>query len=104
MTGTGPLGCVPAELALRSIDGNCAEEPQKAAALYNPKLVQMIQELNKELTTDCFVAVNALELQNDFISNPQAFGMFHLNKYCSIANATHPSLDETPTYTPTPTI
>ncbi|CAK9140829.1 unnamed protein product [Ilex paraguariensis] len=74
VTGTGPLGCVPAELAVRSTNGQCAEEPQQAAALFNPRLVQMIQSLNQELGSDVFVAVNAVEMQNNFIDNPQAFG------------------------------
>ncbi|XP_021910673.1 GDSL esterase/lipase At5g33370-like, partial [Carica papaya] len=29
VTGTGPLGCVPAELAMRSRDGKCAAELQR---------------------------------------------------------------------------
>ncbi|KAK3032176.1 hypothetical protein RJ639_035001 [Escallonia herrerae] len=74
VTGTGPLGCVPAELATRSSNGQCAEEPQRAAALFNPLLVQMIQGLNQDLGSDIFVAVNAQQMQNNFISNPQQFG------------------------------
>ncbi|XP_016461595.1 GDSL esterase/lipase At4g28780 [Nicotiana tabacum] len=74
VTGTGPLGCVPAELAMRSSNGDCAKEPQQAAAAFNPLLVQMIKRLNQELGSDIFVAVNAMEMQNDFINNPKAFG------------------------------
>lgn len=36
VTGTGPLGCVPNALALRSRNGNCDPELQRAADLYNP--------------------------------------------------------------------
>lgn len=74
VTGSGPLGCVPSQLAARASNGQCATEPQQAAALFNPQLVQMIQSLNQELGSDYFVAVNAIEMQNNFISNPQAFG------------------------------
>ncbi|KAK4492447.1 hypothetical protein RD792_003255 [Penstemon davidsonii] len=74
VTGTGPLGCVPAEIALRGRNGNCSEELQRAAGIFNPLLVQMISGINKELGSDVFVAVNAMALQNDFIDNPQAFG------------------------------
>ncbi|KAK8638060.1 hypothetical protein V6N13_136502 [Hibiscus sabdariffa] len=35
--GIGPLGCVPAELAMRSQSGRCAPELMAAAALYNPQ-------------------------------------------------------------------
>lgn len=74
VTGTGPLGCVPAELAMRSSNGECAKELQRAASIYNPLLVQMITSLNQQLSHDTFVAVNALEMQNDFFANPEQFG------------------------------
>lgn len=75
VTGTGPMGCVPAEIGLRSPNGECAAELQQAAALYNPQLVQMITELNNKYGSDVFVAVNILQAHNDFISNPQLYGM-----------------------------
>ncbi|KAL6968094.1 hypothetical protein U1Q18_033897 [Sarracenia purpurea var. burkii] len=74
VTGTGPLGCVPAELATRSTNGECAAEPQQAAALFNPALVQMLQGLNRQLGSDVFIAVNAMDMHSDFIRDPQAFG------------------------------
>ncbi|KAL2540716.1 GDSL esterase/lipase [Abeliophyllum distichum] len=74
VTGTGPLGCVPAELATRSPNGQCAVEPQLAAAIFNPLLVQMIRDLNQEIGSDVFVAVNTMQMQNDFVNNPQAYG------------------------------
>jgi phospholipase/lecithinase/hemolysin len=74
VTGTGPMGCVPAELAQRSRAGECAVELQRAAALYNPQLIQMINELNSEIGANIFVAVNAQRMQMDFISDPQAYG------------------------------
>uniref|UniRef100_A0A1D1Y8J3 GDSL esterase/lipase At5g33370 n=1 Tax=Anthurium amnicola TaxID=1678845 RepID=A0A1D1Y8J3_9ARAE len=74
VTGTGPLGCVPAVLALRSRNGNCDPELQRAAALFNPQLVQIINEVNNEIGTQIFTAVNAFRMHMDFISNPQAYG------------------------------
>ncbi|KAK9280751.1 hypothetical protein L1049_003639 [Liquidambar formosana] len=74
VTGTGPLGCVPAELAMRSTNGECAEEPQRASRIFNPQLVQMIQGLNSELGSDIFVAANAFEMNMNFINDPQAYG------------------------------
>ncbi|KAK2638402.1 hypothetical protein Ddye_026197 [Dipteronia dyeriana] len=43
VTEIGPLGCVPAELAMRSTNGGCSVELQRAATLYNPQLVEMIK-------------------------------------------------------------
>ncbi|XP_038880291.1 GDSL esterase/lipase At5g33370-like [Benincasa hispida] len=75
VTGTGPLGCVPAELAMRgSSGGQCSAELQRAAALYNPQLLQMVKGLNTQLGSNVFVAVNTQQMHNEFISNPQAFG------------------------------
>ncbi|GMY20345.1 GDSL esterase/lipase LTL1-like [Fagus crenata] len=74
VTGTGPLGCVPAELALRSRNGECSAELNRAAALYNPQLIQMINQLNSEIGSEVFVTANAFDMHMDFISNPQAFG------------------------------
>uniref|UniRef100_A0A0E0LY30 Uncharacterized protein n=1 Tax=Oryza punctata TaxID=4537 RepID=A0A0E0LY30_ORYPU len=74
VTGSGPLGCAPAELATRSATGECDLELQRAAALYNPQLVRMTRELNAELGADVFVAVNAYRMHMDFISDPAAYG------------------------------
>lgn len=74
VTGTGPLGCVPAVLAQRSRNGECAPDVQSAAAIFNPQLVQMIQGLNAQLGADAFIAANAYALQMDLFSNPQKYG------------------------------
>ncbi|KAL3850032.1 hypothetical protein ACJIZ3_011914 [Penstemon smallii] len=79
VTGTGPMGCAPAEILLRGINGNCAEEPQRASAIFNPSLVQMISGLNKELGSDVFVAVNAVD---QIFDSPQAFGFVISNVAC----------------------
>lgn len=74
VTGTGPMGCVPAELAMRSRTGDCDVELQRAAALYNPQLVEMIKGLNQEIGSDVFIAANAYRMHMDFVSNPRAYG------------------------------
>ncbi|KAK1582491.1 hypothetical protein Q3G72_015529 [Acer saccharum] len=72
--GTGPLGCVPAELAMRNTNGGCSEELQRAAALYNPQLVEMIKGLNSEIGENVFIAANTQQMHMDFINDPQAYG------------------------------
>ncbi|XP_072974771.1 GDSL esterase/lipase At5g33370-like isoform X2 [Typha angustifolia] len=43
VTGTGPLGCIPGELALRrSRNGVCDPELQRVAKQFNPELFQML--------------------------------------------------------------
>ncbi|KAE8731770.1 GDSL esterase/lipase [Hibiscus syriacus] len=77
VTGTGPLGCVPAELAQHSRAGECEVELQRAAALFNPQLFQMLNGLNAELGSDVFIAANAYQMHMDWISNPRAYGRFY---------------------------
>ncbi|KAK7337978.1 hypothetical protein VNO77_18572 [Canavalia gladiata] len=74
VTGTGPMGCVPAELAMRGTDGGCSAELQRAASLYNPQLQHMIQGLNRKIGRDVFIAANTALMHNDFVSNPAAYG------------------------------
>lgn len=74
VTGTGPMGCVPAELAMRGTNGGCSAELQRAASLYNPQLQHMIQGLNRKIGKDVFIAANTALMHNDFVRNPQAYG------------------------------
>ncbi|XP_011024535.1 PREDICTED: GDSL esterase/lipase At4g28780 [Populus euphratica] len=75
VTGTGPLGCVPAQLAMSgSTNGECAPEPQRAAQIFNPELFQMLQNLNRELGSDVFITANAFAMNSNLINNPQRFG------------------------------
>ncbi|BAT97270.1 hypothetical protein LR48_Vigan11g130500 [Vigna angularis] len=74
VTGTGPLGCVPAELAMHSRNGECATELQRAVNLFNPQLVQLLQALNTEIGSDVFISANAFAMHLDFVTDPQAYG------------------------------
>ncbi|XP_027088212.1 GDSL esterase/lipase At5g33370-like [Coffea arabica] len=74
VTGTGPIGCVPAELAQRSRNGECSAELQHAASLFNPQLAQLISDINSQLGSNVFMAANTMAMHMDFVSNPQAFG------------------------------
>jgi phospholipase/lecithinase/hemolysin len=83
VTGSGPIGCAPAELALRgSRVGECDPELQRAAALYNQQLVDMIRGLNAELGADVFIAVNAHRMHMDFNSAPAAYGFITSKVAC----------------------
>ncbi|TMW86657.1 hypothetical protein EJD97_021050 [Solanum chilense] len=74
VTGTGPIGCVPAELAQRSRSGECSVELQRAAALFNSQLTQMLADLNSQIGANVFIAANTYTMNMDFVSNPQAYG------------------------------
>ncbi|CAI8615632.1 unnamed protein product [Vicia faba] len=74
VTGTGPLGCVPAEMAMHGTDGGCSAELQRAATLYNPQLNHMVQGLNRKIGKDVFIAANTALMHSDFVNDPKAFG------------------------------
>ncbi|KAL3654017.1 hypothetical protein CASFOL_003698 [Castilleja foliolosa] len=74
VTGTGPMGCVPAELAQRSRAGECSVELTRATGLFNPQLTEMLVSLNSEIGSDVFIAANTYTMHMDFITNPQAYG------------------------------
>jgi hypothetical protein len=74
VTGTGMIGCVPAELAMHSIDGECARDLTEAADLFNPQLVQMLSQLNADIGGDVFIAANTNRVSFDFMFNPQDYG------------------------------
>ncbi|XP_027366136.1 GDSL esterase/lipase At4g28780 isoform X2 [Abrus precatorius] len=74
VTGTGPMGCVPSQLATRSRNGECVPQLQQAAQIFNPLLVQMTREINSQVGSDVFVAVNAFQMNMNFITNPERFG------------------------------
>ena len=78
VTGTGPIGCVPGELASQgSRNGECAAGPTQAANLYNPQLTQMLRELNSQVGSNAFIASNTGRMLNDFVNNPRAYGKFY---------------------------
>ncbi|XP_019453017.1 PREDICTED: GDSL esterase/lipase LTL1-like isoform X1 [Lupinus angustifolius] len=72
VTGTGPMGCAPAELAQRKRKGT--NELQLAAALFNPQLQQILLQLNNKIGTHVFIAANTAKMHNNFVSNPTSFG------------------------------
>ncbi|KAG0484924.1 hypothetical protein HPP92_009003 [Vanilla planifolia] len=82
VTGTGPLGCVPAELALRSRTGACDPELQRAAELFNPQLVQILSQLNGQYGSNVFIGANTARMHQDFVSDPQAYGFVTSKRAC----------------------
>jgi hypothetical protein len=89
VTGTGMIGCVPAELAMHSVDGECARDLTEAADLFNPQLVQMLSELNADIGADVFIAANTNRVSFDFMFNPQDYGTYVRARCVSSASCTY---------------
>lgn len=79
-TGTGPLGCLPGELALRSKNGDCDPDLQRAATLFNTQLVRIVDELNSEVGELVFIAVNLFNMHMNIVSDPQAYGKINSSR------------------------
>ncbi|KAK8654149.1 hypothetical protein V6N13_128123 [Hibiscus sabdariffa] len=64
----------PGRVSHAESNGECVPEIQQAANIFNPLLVQLIQQLNSQLGSNVFLSANAFSMNMDFISNPQRFG------------------------------
>ncbi|CAJ1961198.1 unnamed protein product [Sphenostylis stenocarpa] len=82
VAGIGALGCVPGVLITRSTNGECSAEVQRVPTLFNPQLVQIIKELNSEIGSHVFIAVETQQMQMDFIINPQRYGFITSKTAC----------------------
>ncbi|KAL8188571.1 hypothetical protein R6Q57_029859 [Mikania cordata] len=82
LMGSGPLGCAPAEMALHSKNGECAADLQAAAQLFEPQLVQMVQDVNEQFGEHVFITANTKLMHHDIITDPQAFGFENSNTAC----------------------
>ncbi|KAG5567334.1 hypothetical protein RHGRI_002786 [Rhododendron griersonianum] len=61
----------------------CAEEPERAAELFNTGLDDMVQGLNQQLGSDVFISVKAyMKLHKDFNANPQTYGFVSTKVAC----------------------
>ncbi|RZS18351.1 hypothetical protein BHM03_00050600 [Ensete ventricosum] len=83
LAGIGPLGCVPAELALRrSLSGECDPELQRAANMFNLLLADVVRELNLEIGYVSFIAANAFNMHMNYITHPEAYGFITSKDAC----------------------
>ncbi|CAI0426708.1 unnamed protein product [Linum tenue] len=57
-----------------SMNGECADEPQEAAKMFNPKLFDLVDELNRDIGEDVFISANAFSLKMDMIEKPEQYG------------------------------
>ncbi|KAL3846149.1 hypothetical protein ACJIZ3_003552 [Penstemon smallii] len=69
VSGVGPIGCTPLELA-RGTNGNlCVDYMNEAVDLFNDKLKHLVNELNNNLDGAKFLYVSALDSDPSFFLN-----------------------------------
>ncbi|KAL7160350.1 hypothetical protein ABFS83_01G089000 [Erythranthe nasuta] len=79
VSGVGPLGCTPAEIAKGTNGTACADSVNDAVTLFNDKLKLMVNGLNQNLTAAEFVYNGAMDLRpKDLI----ALGIRTVGKPC----------------------
>uniref|UniRef100_A0A7N0U720 GDSL esterase/lipase n=1 Tax=Kalanchoe fedtschenkoi TaxID=63787 RepID=A0A7N0U720_KALFE len=83
VTGSGAIGCAPAEMAMRrQPNGRCDPTLQRAARIYNPLLADLIHQLNAEVKATVYIAADTRGLNMDLIDNPQKYGFVTSKMAC----------------------
>ncbi|KAF3337327.1 GDSL esterase/lipase [Carex littledalei] len=86
IVGLGQIGCIPYELARLNNSTNknttCNENINKAIAMFNTGLLQMVKRFNTEKPGAKFVYVNTLESSKDLVSNASTYGFSVIDKGC----------------------
>ncbi|KAL4583173.1 hypothetical protein LXL04_007739 [Taraxacum kok-saghyz] len=81
--GAPPLGCLPSQRTLRGGEFRaCAKEHNEAAQLYNKKLQQGIEHLNRYHAGSKIVYIDIYKPLLDIIQNPPQYGLEVVDKGC----------------------
>lgn len=82
VTSTGPLGCAPAERATRGQNGQCSQELQQAASLFNSQVKSIVNRLNSEASAQVFTFADGFAMKMDMFTNPAAYGFTNVMDAC----------------------
>lgn len=82
VTSTGPLGCVPALRAMRSTDGGCAPDLQRATGLFNPQLNDIVRQLNREVGSQVYIFADMYSKNMGIFNNPTNYGFTDFSDAC----------------------
>ena len=74
MIDLGPVGCIPSQLAARSINGECIDFENNLTKNYNEGLKQVLSQLNSQFGDSKFVYVNTYDPIYDYSNNPTKYG------------------------------
>ncbi|KAH6811441.1 hypothetical protein C2S51_025203 [Perilla frutescens var. frutescens] len=91
--GTGPLGCLPSELATRNASESldkygCISFHNEAAKQLNLELDRMCQELRRQMGISTIVFVDVYPIKYDLITSSSSYGFEHPLVACPIAGRT----------------
>lgn len=74
VSSIGPIGCIPSQLARRSVNGECSQFVNNFALNFNAGLKVVISQLNSQLPNSNFVYAESYDPVFAFRSNPEQYG------------------------------
>ena len=75
VTDVGPIGCIPSQLAVKSVNGECVDSDNYLAINFNDGLKQLLSTLNSQFGDSKFVYVNTYDPIYAYSNNPTKYGM-----------------------------
>lgn len=78
----GPIGCIPSQLACRSVNGECSEFVNNLALNFNDGLKSVLSQLNSQLPGSRFMYAESFHPVFAYRSNPQQYGFKFGAKAC----------------------
>ncbi|CAM6099719.1 unnamed protein product [Calypogeia fissa] len=79
----GPLGCIPAQLAMNNVqDGRCIEYINDYVQGFNAAMGLLLNTLTVQLQGSTFLYGNAYDLMIDKILHPSNYGLVNVNAGC----------------------
>ncbi|KAK6158003.1 hypothetical protein DH2020_005317 [Rehmannia glutinosa] len=98
ISGLGPLGCIPEELARGTNGSACVDVINDAVQLFNDKLELLVNDLNRNFTDAKFIYIDALDLKPEELFSLVRSGISILSKpCCKVSNSTGQCVSGLPT-------
>ncbi|KAI5080741.1 hypothetical protein GOP47_0003924 [Adiantum capillus-veneris] len=82
VSSIGPIGCIPSQLARRSVKGECSDYVNNLALDFNTGLKSVIAQLSSQLPKSNFVYAESFDPVYAYRSNPQQYGFQVGDKAC----------------------
>eukprot|EP00250_Pteridium_aquilinum_P011886 c20369_g2_i1 orf=150-1244(+) len=82
VSSIGPIGCIPSQLARRSVNGECSTYVNNLALNFNAGLKSVIAQLNSNLPGSSFVYAESYDPVFAYRSNPQQYGFKFGDRAC----------------------
>ena len=78
VTNLGPFGCIPSQLAVKSVHGECVAFENKISENFNVDLKLLLSRLNSQFHDSKFMYVDTSSRILEYRNNPTKYGMFPL--------------------------